>query len=246
MRSIRARSDDMDFARPLHERRCALGWVGVALFGAAVALLWVNAGAWAAVEQRADPMSDAPEHRSAAHSQAPIVASYDEALETWRRAEDLNAWLGERFEYDTARALRLSETQRARSGTLPIHDPRAFFDSPRGVCVDVARFAVETLRVIDPQAKASYLMIEFNPATLSGQMLRRHWVATFERDGELYAFGDSKRPGHLAGPYADAAAFVADYARYRGREVVAYRPLLSYERQRRQLATRQPRDAARP
>jgi hypothetical protein len=71
-------------------------------------------------------------------------------------------------------------------------------------------------------------------------------VATFERDGQLYVFGDSKRPGHLAGPYADAAAFVADYARYRGRDVVAYRQLATYERQRRQAATRQPRDAAQP
>ena len=93
------------------------------------------------------------------------------------------------------------------------------------MCVDVARFAVESLRVIDPQAKAGYLMIEFNPATLSGQTLRRHWVATFERDGQLYVFGDSKRPGYLAGPYVDAAAFVADYARYRGRDVVAFRQL---------------------
>ncbi|HEY6513111.1 MAG TPA: hypothetical protein VI032_14085 [Burkholderiaceae bacterium] len=211
------------------------------------AMLLCGAG-WTAGNEppRADPASDAPEQRFAARGAAPAPASYAEALQTWRRAEDLNAWLGERFEYDGARALRLSESQRARSGTLPIHDPAAFFASPRGVCVDVSRFAVESLRVIDPQAKAGYLMIEFNPATLSGQTLRRHWVATFERDGQLYVFGDSKRPGHLAGPHADAAAFVADYARYRGREVVAFRQLPTYERQRRQLATRQPREAAAP
>jgi hypothetical protein len=234
--------------RPANGRRRALRWCGAGALGAAAPLLVrsANAEAPAAGEPHADPMSDAPEQRSPLRNVAPGVASYDEALNIWRRAEDLNAWLGEHFEYDTARALRLSETQRARSGTLAIHEPRAFFDSPRGVCVDVARFAVETLRVIDPRANASYLMIEFNPATLSGQVLRRHWLATFERDGRLYAFGDSKRPGHLAGPYADAAAFVADYARYRGREVVAYRLLPTYERQRRQLATRQPRDAALP
>jgi len=83
-------------------------------------------------------------------------------------------------------------------------------------------------------------MIEFDPATLSGQLLRRHWVATFQRDGALFVFGDSKRPGHLAGPYADAAAFIDDYARYRGRTVVAFSELPSYQRQRRQLAVRQP------
>ncbi len=215
-----------------------------------LAVLLCGAGAaWSASSdpQRADPMSDAPEQRAALRAGgAPAVASYAEALRTWRGAEDLNAWLDERFEYDTARALRLSETQRARSGSLPIHEPQAFFASPRGICVDVARFAVESLRVIDPQAKAGYLMIEFNPATLSGQTLRRHWVATLERDGQLYVFGDSKRPGHLAGPYADAAAFVADYARYRGREVVAFRQLPTFERQRRQLANKQAREPAQP
>jgi len=208
-----------------------------------IALLLGTAMAWPS-DQRADPASDAPEQQAAIRVVAPAPASYALALQTWRRAEDLSSWLGEHFEYDTARALRLSETQRARSGTLPIHEPAAFFAVPRGVCVDVARFAVESLRAIDPEAKAGYLMIEFDPATLSGQTLRRHWVATFERDGRLYVFGDSKRPGHLAGPYVDAAAFVADYARYRGREVVAYRQLATYERQRRQLATRQPREAA--
>ena len=211
-----------------------------------MALFGARAGAAGDGEQRADPMSDAPEQRPSARGRAPTLTSYAQALQTWRRAEDLNAWLDERFEYDTARALRLSETQRTRAGSLPIHEPQAFFESPRGVCVDVARFAVESLRVIDPQAKAGYLMIEFNPVTLSGQTLRRHWVATFERDGQFYVFGDSKRPGHLAGPYVDAAQFVAEYARYRGREVLAYRLLPSYERQRRQLATKQPREPAQP
>ncbi|HET7525763.1 MAG TPA: hypothetical protein VFK10_07455 [Burkholderiaceae bacterium] len=210
-----------------------------------MALLLTTAAAWAG-EQRADPASDAPEQPPSVRGVTPGLATYAEALRVWQRAEDLNAWLGERFEYDTARALRLSETQRRRSGTLPIHEPAAFFAAPRGVCVDVARFAVESLRAIDPQAQARYLMIEFDPVTLSGQTLRRHWVATFERGGQLYVFGDSKRPGHLAGPYADAAAFVADYARYRGRDVVSFRQLTSFERQRRQLATKQLREVVPP
>jgi hypothetical protein len=217
-------------------------------FALLLALLVSASAGWSGVdEQRTDPTSDAPEPRSSARGAArPQPASYAKALQTWRTPEDLSAWLGERFEYDMARALRLSETQRARAGTLPIHEPSAFYESPRGVCVDVARFAVESLRAIDPEAEAGYVMIEFNPATLSGQTLRRHWVATFKRDGGLYVFGDSKRPGYLAGPYADTAAFIADYTHYRGREVVAFRQLPSYERQRRQLATRQPREAAQP
>jgi len=225
MRSIRGRSD-------------AVKLVGLAAFVLAAA-------AWSG-EHRADPTSDAPEQPPVVRGAASAPATHAQALRLWQRPEDLNAWLGERFEYDTARAVRLSETQRARNGTLPIHEPAAFFAVPRGVCVDVARFAVESLRAIDPQAKAGYLMIEFDTATLSGQTLRRHWVATFERGGQLYVFGDSKRPGHLAGPYVDAAAFVVDYVRYRGREVVAFRQLASYERQRRRLATKQSSEAAQP
>jgi len=232
MRSTRGRSDAMAALRAL---AVIVGWLSLA-----------GAGRAGGNETLADPASDAPQQRSFPRAAGPAVASYAEALRSWRRAEDLNAWLDARFEYDGARALRLSETQRARSGGLPIHEPQAFFDSPRGICVDVARFAVESLRMIDPLAKAGYLMIEFDPATRSGHTLRRHWVATFQRDGQLYVFGDSKRPGHLAGPYADVAAFVADYARYRGRQVVAFRQLQTFERQRRQLAKAQAREAVSP
>lgn len=49
-----------------------------------------------------------------------------------------------------------------------------------------------------------------------------------------------------ADPASDAPVFAADYARYRGREIVAVRSVASYERQRRQLATRAAREPARP
>jgi len=144
--------------------------------------LLLGAGAAWCTEPRADPDSDAPEQPAAmVQGAAGGPASYAQALRTWQRPEDINAWLGARFEYDLARALRLSETQRERAGSLPIHEPSVFFESPRGVCVDIARFAVESLRVIDPQTRASYLMIEFNPVTLSGQTLRRHWVLAMPR-----------------------------------------------------------------
>jgi hypothetical protein len=83
---------------------------------------------------------------------------------------------------------------------LPIYQPHKFFAAPSGVCVDLSRFAVETLRHIDPDARASYLMIEFAPVTIGGNTLRRHWLASFTRDGKYYFFADSKRPGHIAGP----------------------------------------------
>lgn len=186
--------------------------------------------------------SDAPDPAYAIpRTTGDAPASYAQALHSWRTPADINTWIGQHFRYDTPRALQLSESQRARTGTLPIHEPAAFYARPDGVCVDLTRFAVETLRAIAPETRPRYLMIEFDPITLQGQTLRRHWVALFEQDDQLHAFGDSRRPGHVAGPYADTAAFIADYARYRGRTIVAHRELPTHERtQRARTAARTP------
>ena len=196
----------------------------------------------AAVAQRADPASDAPESRSLPTRPLVQADTYDEALARWRSADDINAWIGARFQYDMRRALQLSETQRERGGRLPIHAPDAFFAQPHGVCVDLSRFAVETLRRIDPASKPVYLMIEFDPVAIQGQVLRRHWVARFERDGQLYFFADSKRPGHMAGPYADTACVHPRLCRLPRAPIVAFREMESTDKQRRTLALKQPRD----
>ena len=206
-------------------------------------LAWLLAGCiGAAMAQRADPLSDAPESRTVPSRSLVEAASYDEALVRWRGADDVNAWIGARFQYDMPRALRLSETQRERGGRMPVHAPDAFFGQPHGVCVDLARFAVETLRHIEPASNPAYLMIEFDPVTIQGQVLRRHWVARFERDGQLYFFADSKRPGHIAGPYAETTDYIRDYAAYRGRGIVAFRAMETTDRQRRTLASKQARE----
>lgn len=201
----------------------AAGRVRMAGRGARVcAWLWrvpllvaLTAVAGTARAQFADPASDAPEHRVPA-ADAPSAPNYAAALAAWN-VEELNAWIGAHFRYDPQRAMRLSENQRAVSGGLPIHAPPAFFDSPSGICVDLARFGVESLRVMAPQSRPAYLMIEFAPAAIAGNTLRMHWVAVFEREGRWHVFADSKRPGHLSGPYADLGEFIAEYARHRGR-----------------------------
>ena len=182
--------------------------------------------------------ADAPDEgrpRTVAFVDAP---TYTQALAAWHSAEDVNAWIGAKFEYDSARAMRLSETQRQASGRLPIHSPAEFFAAPRGVCVDLSRFGVETLAKIAPGSHPRYVMIEFDPVTIRGNALRRHWVASFERDGKLYFFADSKRPGHIAGPYDSTQAFIDDYARYRGRTVVAFAERSTYERATRAAASK--------
>lgn len=203
----------------------------------AIAVLLVLAGCAVAPP---DP-SDAPESRHA--GAYPPAAHYAQALATWRGAEDVNAFIGSRFEYDRERAIGLSETQRAK-GRPAITPPAEFFVSPRGVCVDLSRFAVETLRAVDAPAKPMYLMIEFEPVTVGGNILRLHWLASYRRDGKYFFFADSKRPGDIAGPYAAVDAFIADYERYRGRKVVRWRELESYERKVRHRASRQERHSS--
>ena len=191
----------------------------------------------------ADPLSDAPEARTPPPGGAITDApSYAEALRRWRGPDEVNAWIGARFRYDLPRAMLLSETQRRLNGRMPILAPDVFFGSPAGVCVDLSRFAVETLRAIDPAVKPAYLMIEFDPVAIAGNTLRRHWLVSFQRDGQLYFFADSKRPGLIAGPYASTQEFIADYAGYRGRRIVSFREVESYERKLRTLAVKERRD----
>jgi hypothetical protein len=186
----------------------------------------------------ADRLSDAPEHPRDPTVAFKTADSYEGALSVWKTPEDVSAWIAGNFSYDTARAMRLSETQRAAGGGLAIHTPAELFASPSGVCVDLSRFGVEALRSIAPETASRYLMIEFDPAGIAGSVLRRHWVATFTRDGRTYVYADSKRPGHIAGPYADAGEFVRAYEQYRGRRIVAFRELDSYQKQRRARAAR--------
>lgn len=192
----------------------------------------------------AEPDSDAPDPRSARPKPALVPPTYDLAIRQWRTPEDVNAWIGAHFEYDMPRALRLSETQRMNGSSLPIHAPAMFFKEPRGVCVDLARFAVETLREISSDLEATYVMIEFDPVKLGGNLLRRHWVASFKRDGKVYFFADSKRPGHIAGPYVNASTYIAEYAHYRRRHILAFKELPSYQRQMKNRSKKHTREDA--
>lgn len=212
-------------------------------------LLWALPGVLAAcgtVPRTADPASDAPEGPRPRVAAFDAPASYGQALRDWQTPEDVNAWIAAKFQYDAQRAMRLSESQRLRSGTLPIHEPQDFYAAPSGICVDLSRFAVETLRRIAPGTQPAYLTIEFAPVTVGGNTLRRHWLATFRRDGRHYFLADSKRPGHVAGPYANVEEFVADYAAYRGRTIVAFQERDSFQRQLRVRAVRQAREARDP
>lgn len=187
-------------------------------------------------------LSDAPDPARPRAAAEPGPASYQEALARWTSPQDIGRWLGARFEYDHGRALALSETARQAGQRTPVHAPEAFFDDPTGVCVDLTHFAVSTLRRIAPQARAQYLMIEFEPLQIGGHTLRRHWIAGYGHAGALWFFADSKRPAHVAGPYTTVEQFVREYAEYRQRPIVRWRLADSHERQLRQRAPRAQRD----
>jgi hypothetical protein len=217
------------FSSPANPWRAAAGLVSF--------LLPVFLAACACLPGAPGPDSDAPEiqRRRAEPFNAP--ASYREALQNWRTPEEVNAWIGARYRYDPARAVELSETRRNESGRPAVYAPQEFFAAPSGVCVDLARFAVETLRHIDPASDPRYLMIEFAPVQIGNDTLRRHWLASFRRDGRHYFFADSRRPGHIAGPHASSQEFIKAYAKYRGRQIVAFRELDSFQRRQRPLTT---------
>jgi hypothetical protein len=181
----------------------------------------------------AEPTSDEPEYTRDSTVLFKAADSYEHALQVWKTADDINGWIAANFSYDRVRAVRLSETQRSKNGEFSIYSPSEFFNTKTGVCVDLSRFGVETLRRIDPQSDPKYLMIEFDPIQIAGNTLRRHWLVSFKRDGKPCFFADSKRPGHIAGPYKDAGEFINEYAQYRGRRIVAFREVDSYQKQRR-------------
>jgi len=184
-----------------------------------------------------------PPHSTAAFKAA---GSYEDALQIWKTSEDINRWIADTFSYDMKRALQLSETQRAKDEKLFIYDPYAFFETKSGMCVDLSRFALETLRRIDPACNPKYLMIEFDPKEIEGNVLRLHWLVSFRRDGKIYFFADSNRPGHIAGPYNNVQVFMNDYEQYRGRKIVAFRELDSYRKQQRTPARKRQAQEKKP
>ena len=96
-------------------------------------LLLASMAACTTFPEATDPSSDAPEVQRRPVASFKDAASYQQALQVWRTPEDVNAWIGARFDYDLSRAMLLSETQRSRSGQLPIYQPQAFFAVPSGV-----------------------------------------------------------------------------------------------------------------
>ena len=202
----------------------------------AILFVFLLLAGYANVLPASESSSDAPEYALDSTVLFKAADSYEEALRNWKTPEDIRAWIAANFSYDMERAVRLSETQRAKNEQISIYHPAELFNTKAGVCVDLSRFGVETLRRIDPRSDPKYLVVEFDPIHIAGNTLRFHWLVSFKRDGKTYFFADSKRPGHIAGPYNETREFVQEYERYRGRKIVAFREVESYQKQKRARA----------
>ena len=155
--------------------------------------------------------------------------SYQLAIQNWKTLREVSGWMGRNFSYDMGRAVDLSETNRA-TNNVEIYPPSELFLVKRGICVDLARFGVETIRSILPEITTNYLMIEFVPIEIDGEIIRNHWLAIYMDGPDYYFFADSKRPGDISGPYDSVEDYILEYTRYRQREIVSYKELESYKK----------------
>jgi len=180
----------------------------------------------------AKSLSDEPEElvqSSGVHS----YHSYSDAVGNWESIYEVADWMGNNFSYDFERAVELSESNRAQKTTVGVYSPSELFLKRKGVCIDLARFGVETARIIYPESFPKYVMIEFTPITISGKVIRKHWIASFQKDGKYYFFADSKRPGYISGPVKSVAEYMNQYEKYRDRKIVSYKELDSFKKKKR-------------
>jgi hypothetical protein len=172
--------------------------------------------------------------------------SYEQLLHIWKTPEDINTWIAGNFSYDMDRAIQLSETQRSKNEQLAIYHPSELFIKKTGVCVDLSRFGVETLKHINSKFEPRYLMIKFDPIQISGNTLRLHWMVSYVQNGKRYFFADSKRPGHIAGPYNDTQEFIESYSEYRDRKIESFKELETYKKKRRNRRQKQKAQPKKP
>ena len=184
-----------------------------------------------------EKLSDAPMDTNAS-SDRDYPTSYEIALKQWKTVSEVNTWIHDNFRYDMERAKRMAENSSDREKTT-IYPPAEFYQIKKGICVDLSRFTSETLNQLDTSLHAQYLMINFEPLTIDGKIIRKHWISVYEDNGAYYLLGDSKRPGFIAGPYEKVDDFIVHYQDYRDRKVVSWKGVSDYKRVRKKKAVRE-------
>ncbi len=183
-------------------------------------------------------LSDAPAENSIKNKGKENIA-FSEMLKQWKGIEDINKWIGENFHYDISRAVALG-SKRNEGPKIGIFSPEEMFINKSGICVDLSRFAFETLKQIVPETEIHYLMIDFEPIEIQGSIIRKHWVVAYKNNGKFYVTADSKRPGFIDGPYENVQEFIDKYETFRERKIESFKLLNDYKKtQKKKLAKTQ-------
>ena len=163
--------------------------------------------------------------------------SYARAIENWDTVDEVNEWIAENFRYDMQRALQLADSDSRQK--VYIYEPAEVFRYKKGVCVDLARFAFETIKAIDPGLDLNYLMIEFEPLIIGDRTFRRHWLVVYREEDQLFVLADTKRPGYQSGPHRHLADFITEYQTFRKRKIIAYKLRDTYKKNLKQKRKKQ-------
>ncbi len=182
------------------------------------------------LEKGIQKLSDAPEKNILKSGKDTI--QYIEVISKWKSVEHISKWIGQNFHYDMSRAIKLGSKRNEGPG-ITIFSPEEFFSVKSGICVDLSRFAFETLKKINPEIEAYYLMIDFEPIEIQGSIIRKHWVLAYKLKNQFYITADSKVPGTISGPYATIQDFIIDYEKFRERKIESFKLLNDYKKTRK-------------
>lgn len=157
------------------------------------------------------------------------TSNYFETVSHWSTFKDVYNWVKYNFCYDFARAQLLANNSNKKN-KISIYSPEELWIKKKGICVDLSRFAYETIQLIDSSAISNYLKIEFEPLEINGSRFVNHWLILLKEKDEFYFFADSKRPDILDGPYESVQEFIKKYEKFRGRKINSYALLNSYKK----------------
>ena len=166
------------------------------------------------------------------------LINYKEAIQDWNSINDIHSWVSENFEYDFERAKRLSNNNKETT-KVPIYKPEEFYVLKKGICVDLSRFAFESVKKVDSSIYIKYLKIKFEPLTIEGSKFVNHWLVAYKKNDKYYFFADSNRPKILAGPFNSIDEFIFDYEKFRKRNIESFNLLNSYRKKQKLKISKQ-------
>lgn len=166
------------------------------------------------------------------------LVPYTTAIQQWKTVSDVRNWIQNNFRYSMERAKQLAENSSERE-KIGIYSPDQLYQAKKGVCIDLSRFAVETINTIDTSKHVQYLVIEFEPIIIDSSVLKKHWMAVYQDSSGYYFLADSKRPGYIAGPHKNIDDFIFEYQTFRDRKIVSWKVLLSYGKKRKKMQQKQ-------